>query len=190
MTFIWLLIRNDYSFMGYKIHKKANKNGFTLIELLIVIAIITFISATGVVLSVNYGSTQNLLTAAQDIRATLYAARSEAQSVISQQCKTSAFNGIQVAYCSYSDSKGNSCSSQCASTTLPSYEEDISCGGPTPTLVILQAKTINPQITVTPDNCTQLFQPLGTSVIGSGNIQVTNGSNTQSISVNPNGVIQ
>ncbi len=176
--------------MENKITTKPIQNGFTLIELLIVMAIITFIAAAGVVLSANYGTTQLMLTASQDIRNTLYSARSEAQSVVSQPCQTSSFNGVQVSYCASSDTNGHSCSSQCASSPLPSFEEDISCGGPTPTLMVVQTKTVNPQITIVPDNCTQLFQPLGNVVTGSGNIQVSNGSKTQTITVNSNGVIQ
>lgn len=172
-----------------KSHVSIRTKGFTLIELLIAMSIIGILATVAVELTVSFTQGQTFNSTVLEIRTALYSARSQAQSVVSQQCGTTQFNGVQVAFCQSKDKNGTDCSTQCITSPEPSYETDISCG-PTPTLFVEQTNTVVPAITITPDHCVIQFQPFGTIVTGNGKITAAGFTKTQSITVTANGVIQ
>lgn len=170
-----------------------SKRGFTLIELLLVVAVIAVLSASGASLSIKFSQNQSVNTTTQNLSSTLYNARSQAQSLVSIQCTGSnrQFTGMQVVFCKSKDSKGNSCSSKCVANPLPDYELDVLCGtGGSVVQTALQTQSLPSQVTISPDNCSVLFQPFGIPVTGFGKISVNGYGKTQTITVNKNGVIQ
>src|SRR5437899_3148802 len=104
------------------------QKGFTLIELMIVITIIGILASSAVLLSINFSQNVKINTATQDIRAFLYSARSQAQSVVSSQCNGSVFTGISIVFCNAKDKNNIACSTtQCQNNGNPDYEMELFC---------------------------------------------------------------
>src|SRR6266480_157693 len=104
------------------------QRGFTLLELLIVMVILGLFASIAVIISVNSNQNVKINTAVQDIRASLYSARSQAQSLVSTRCGTNLFTGVQVVFCNAKDKTGTSClTTQCQNNGSPDYEIDLVC---------------------------------------------------------------
>lgn len=171
--------------------KKNSVYGFTLIELLIIVSLIGILSSAGFVLTVKFNQGQILNTVTEDLRSTLFSARSQTLSLTSMNCygTDQAFAGIKVAFCNSADSQGNICRSQCV--TNSSYEMDAVCGsGASSINMPLQIQTVPSQVSIKPDNCAIMFKPLSSSVTGFGNVTVSLSSQSKTITVNQNGAIQ
>lgn len=164
--------------------------GFTLLELVIVMGIMGLLSTAAFSLSTQFSQNQAFTNSYQDLRAQLYDARSQAQSVVSQKCSGQPFNGVAVIFCKSHDKLNRSCAPQCVSNPQPDYEMDLFCNNQT-TQIPLQTKNLsNSKITITPDFCSVQFQPFGGQVTGFGNISISGFGNSRIIQVATNGVIQ
>ncbi len=130
--------------------------GFTLIELIVVFSVIAILSTAGLAAFVTYSRKQTINTVTQEIKTTIFDARSRANSQVSLCSSGQKFNGYLVVFCPKNDA--------CAACNISSgYQLDIRCDS-TDSLVSGTAKPLPPNVTVTTDSHTLLFNSVTSSV--------------------------
>lgn len=163
--------------------------GFTLIELLVVFSIIAFVSTMGFASFVSYSNQQTLLTAYQEARTEVQAARSQTISQANLCPANQTFGGYQVLFCCASGSGDPLCPACISGDTQEHYETNIYCGGAP---ISVRSKRFPSHITVgnTSTSRAFLFLPLTGLVTGSGQVAITGYGQTKTITVSNVGVVQ
>ncbi|HEX8965763.1 MAG TPA: type II secretion system protein [Patescibacteria group bacterium] len=170
-----------------------NQKGFTLIELIVVFSIMSILALIGIAGFVTYSRVQALNNAVADIKTILASARSYTGSQVSTTCPSGqSFTGYQVRFCTtYSGSTKQVCG-QCSANA--DYELDLVCNN---TIVYpsVVTKRLPAGVRVNGTLCQNFqFNPISSSVVGSGNIivqyNITGYVKSQTISVTSAGLIQ
>ncbi len=167
-----------------KIKSLKSQIGFTLIELLVVFFIMTTLAGVSIAAFVQYGNTQKLTTAAQDVTATLQVAKSRAFSQVkpSQCANSDEFSGYKVVICC----KGGYCSSCQA---YEGYNLLAVCGAKNisiSTTKFISGTSIGSGTT----SDTFYFNAISGGVDGAGKVVLTGYGGTKKITITQTGVIQ
>ncbi|HSW96776.1 MAG TPA: prepilin-type N-terminal cleavage/methylation domain-containing protein [Candidatus Saccharimonadales bacterium] len=164
-------------------HNSPNQKGFTVVELLIVISIMAVLSVVSIASFSTFNNSQQLNTAALNVKNMMQYAKSQALSQINTCTAGQTLVGYKLLACC----QGGSCP-VCLSNN--SYEVDVVCSGGS---TFVKGENFPNGVTFDTSNSTSysfLFNTLSGTVTGTGNLILKQSNVTKKISVSSTGVIQ